>query len=102
MSQRDMVIFIVIALVCTLLYLAVALPLPKNRTKAGCRAVILGGVIVLLLTGLTWYTAFFSPIGRNWGLGGAYLWLSICPVLYLLSGLTVTICNHLRKENSHD
>lgn len=102
MVLRDMLILAGFALVCTLLYLACCLPVKRNRSKAGLGTTLLGVPVILLLTGLVWYAAFASPLSRNWGLGGAYLWMAVCPALYLVGGLTVTIHNLRRKENCHD
>ncbi len=99
---RDLLILAAFFLICTLLYLAIALFPRRNRTKTGRRAVLLGALGVLFLSGIVWYIVFASPISRNWGLGGSYLWMAVCPALYLLIGLAVTCHNLMRKEHFHD
>lgn len=34
--------------------------------------------------------------------GGAYLWMLICPALFLLSVIAVTICNAWRKKKGEN
>lgn len=102
MTLRDILILTAVSIICTLLYLATSLSTRCNRTKAGCRAIILSALVVLILNGLVWYIVFASPVSRNWGLGGAYLWIAVCPALYLFCGVAVTIRNLKRKENFHD
>ena len=102
MLPRDMLILAGFGLACTLLYLLLCALPPRNRTGAGLRAVCLGGGLALLLTLGIWHTVFAGPLSRNWGLGGAYGWMAVCPALYLVSGIAATVRNLLRKEKTHD
>lgn len=100
MLPRDTLILTVFCLLCTLLYLLLCVLPPRNRTRAGLRAVCIVGGLALLLTLGIWYAVFAGPLSRNWGLGGAYGWMAVCPALYLVSGIAATVCNLLRKEKN--
>ena len=102
MILRDVLLLLGFFLICTILYLLLSLIPPRNRSRAGYCAVCRGLVLAVLLTAGAWYFAFCGPLSRNWGLGGTYLWMAVCPALYLVSGTAMTIYNILRKEKKHD
>ncbi len=95
MRGLDHAILAVFTLICTLLYLGVMLALPTNRRQF--RRVVVGGAAVLLGTAALWFTVFVSPFARNWGLGGSYVWMAVCPALFALVGVAVTVRNLCRE-----
>lgn len=97
MRGYDYAILAVFALICALLYLGGTLAVRVNRRN--WRHVLFGGGAVLLGVAAIWYTVFASPLAQNWGLGGSYLWMSLCPVLFALVGIAVTAINTRKKEN---
>ncbi|MBE6576151.1 MAG: hypothetical protein E7654_07770 [Ruminococcaceae bacterium] len=99
MRPEDTLLLSVFFLLFTLLYLLGSLIPACNRTKGGYLRVTMGCFAAAVIIGLLWYTAFAGPLSRNWGLGGTYLWMLICPAVYLLCGTAVTLFNHRRKEN---
>ena len=102
MAMRDMLILGVFCLICTLIYAGTGLLFRRNRCTEGYRALFWGGTAALLGTAAVWYTAFASPFAHNWGLGGSYLWMAVCPVLYLICGIAATRRSTTRKESDHD
>lgn len=100
--EKDILILAGFFAVCAVMYFLVCLIPAKNRTKTSSLGVCVGFLSTAVLTCLVWYMAFFGPTSRNWGLGGAYLWMLICPALFLLSGIAVTLCNAWRKKKGEN
>ena len=100
--MRDLLILGIFCLVCTLMYIGLGLLFRCNRCAEGRRTLLLSGAAALLGTTAVWYTAFASPFARNWGLGGSYLWMAVCPALYLFCGIAATVRSTTRKESDHD
>lgn len=98
MNPRDTLLLAMFFLLFTLLYLLGNLIPACNRTMRGYLRVTVGCFSAAVIIGLLWYTAFAGPLSRNWGLGGTYLWMLVCPAAYLLCGTVITVCNHLGKE----
>lgn len=98
MNPRDTLLLTMFFLLFTMLYLLGNLIPACNRTKQGYLRVTVGCFFAAAIIGLLWYTAFAGPLSRNWGLGGTYLWMLICPAAYLLCGMAVTLRNHFGKE----
>lgn len=99
MRPEDTLLLSVFFLLFTLLYLLGSLIPACNRTRAGYLRIMAGCFAAAVIIGILWYTAFAGPLSRNWGLGGTYLWMLICPAAYLLCGAAVTLFNYCRKEN---
>ena len=100
MIMQDVLILLVFWAICSVLYLLVSFLAPRNRTKTAARAIFACFGLSTLLAGVICYMVFWGPFGRNWGLGGTYLWMLVCPLLYLLSGIFVHIYTTCRKGES--
>ena len=98
MNPRDTMLLAMFFLLFTLLYLLGNLIPACNRTKRGYLRVTVGCFAAAMIIGLLWYIAFAGPLSRNWGLGGTYLWMLICPGAYLLCSAVITLRNHIEKE----
>lgn len=101
---NELPIFVVLVLICSLLYWLTALIPARNRTRSGCFLVCAGWITASALTYVVWQLFLLpgAPFGRNWGLGGVYLFLAVYPASLLLAWITVSLINRLRKESHHD
>lgn len=101
---NELPIFIVLVLVCSMLYLLTALIPARNRSGSEYFRVCAGWIAASALTYVVWQLFLLpgAPWGRNWGLGGAYLFLAIYPTSLMLAWITVSLINMLRKEPHHD
>lgn len=96
MTIHDGFIVTAFAIVCTLLYLALSAIPHCNRRSGAFFRLMMAGAVVLMLCATIWFLWFALPGRLNYGLGGSYLRLAICPLLYLATGIAVTIYNHLK------
>ena len=87
-------LWLIFTLSCMLLYLAACGLIRRNRTKKGILPVLLGLLAYEAICDLVWAAAFY-PGGEyhNYGLGGSYTRLLICPALLILMGVCVTWIN---------
>lgn len=100
MTVNDWLIVTAFAIVCTLIYLALSAIPHCNRCPEAFFRLMLAGAVVLMLCATIWFLWFALPGRPNYGLGGSYLRLAICPLLYLAVGIAVTIYNRLKGAPS--
>lgn len=102
--RNELPIFVVLVLVCSMLYLLTALIPARNRSGYGYFLVCTGWITASALTYVIWQLFLLpgAPYGRNWGLGGSYLFLAVYPTSLVLAWIIVSLINLLRKELHHD
>ncbi|MBR7185533.1 MAG: hypothetical protein IKD37_07995 [Clostridia bacterium] len=92
-------LLLALTLILALLYLLLTFSSAANRTSRGKRRISLGLTGAAAASWGTWYTVFFGPCSRNWGLGGSYLWILGGALIYLLLGVIITACNNRNTKH---